>query len=148
MGHHKKKQESKKHDDKKYRVRRLPKSSSMVLITPTCKTTKEYHGVPLSSSFTGCACKNGHLYTVLCVPRANHYGCSFWTFSSRNYREVRDAWIQHVEQMHNPKSTNRKWIDHEFDRIQAKLRHMCEKRNITRDQAVAKRMQRKLLIIY
>ena len=143
MGHHKK-----KHDDKKYRVRRLPKSSSMVLITPTCKTTKEYHGVPLSSSFTGCACKNGHLYTVLCVPRAHHYGCPFWAFSSRNYREVRDAWIQHVEQTHNPKSTNRKWIDHEFDRIQAKLRHMCEKRNITRDQAVAKRMQRKLLIIY
>ena len=148
MDHHKRKQESKKHDSKKNKVRRLPKSSNMVLITNTCKTTKEYHGVPLASSFTGCACKNGHLYTVICVPRANNYGCAYWTFSSRNYREVRDAWIQHVEQMHNPKSANCKWIDHEHDRVQAKLRRMCEKRNMTRDQAVVKRIQRKLIIYY
>ena len=146
MDHHKRKQESKKHDSKKNKSRVLERRSNIVLITNTCKTTKEYHGVPLTSSFTGCACKNGHLYTVICQPITNCYGCSFWTFSSRNYREVMDAWIQHVKQAHDPKSANCKWMDHEHDRVQAKLRRMCEQKNMTRDQAVVKRIQKNLLI--
>ena len=148
MDHHKRKQESKKHDSKKNKVRRLPTFSNMVLITSPCETTMEYHGVPLTWSFAGCTCRKKHLYTVICLPHRHTNFCGFWTFSSTNYRVAMDAWLQHYEQKHDPKLANCMMMDDDHDRVQAKLRRMCEQKNMTRDQAVVKRIQKKLLIIY
>ena len=148
MDHHKRKQESKKHDSKKNKVRRLSTFSNMVLITSPCETTMEYHGVPLTSSFAGCTCRKKHLYTVICIDHKHKFFCPTWTFSSRNYREVMDAWLQHYEQIHDPKLANRMLMDNDHDRVQAKLRRECEKRNMTRNQVLVKWMKEKLYIYY